>query len=218
MRILILLLISIQGFGQLLPVTNSRSRVPQDPPVDQPDTARFNFSATSQPVDGWTNVVGSPSSSIRIATDPTGIAISTISTDNINRWNPNGNTAFDGVGLAGGTFFPAAVMMNSYVNDGAYSETYPQFRLSNLDPAKTYKLRVSGSTTGGSLRSTSIRWKADGTISAEQIYNAKNNTANGATFTGVVPSAAGWIDVYVSKGSSNEQGQVSGIEIIEEIP
>ena len=85
----------------------------------------FNFSDASQPVTGWINVTGDPSLTVRIATDPaTGITISSVATANWSQFNSI--CSFDGLGATGGSFFPAAVMLNHWFNyDGTLANYQP---------------------------------------------------------------------------------------------
>src|SRR5689334_10724673 len=70
-------------------------------------TVSFNFTAAPTSVSGWINVAGDPSVAVRTASDPaTGINITSIATAN---WHPWDVAAYDGLGAANGTFFPAAV-------------------------------------------------------------------------------------------------------------
>src|SRR5258708_20204224 len=84
-------------------------------------TASFNFSLAAHPVTGWVNVAGDPSTAIRTGVSG-GITISSIATAN---WAPyNSVAAFDGGGMSGATFFPAAVIATIVVSLQHYFAPY----------------------------------------------------------------------------------------------
>lgn len=178
---------------------------------------RFSFSLTAKTLTGWTNVFGDPHTAIKTATGGlTGWGLTTIATAN---YVPNGACAFDGNGTQAGTFFSdgagsaSAVMNNGYVNGGAYDHTKPQFEISGLDNTKSYNIRLTGSTNGGSQRITDVRVEG-ATLASVQTFTAKSNTANGATFTNISPDGAGKIRIWFNQDVTNvEQGHCDGFTI-----
>src|SRR5258708_36212618 len=109
-------------------------------------TASFNFSLAAQPVTGWVNVAGDPSTAIRTGVSG-GITISSIATAN---WAPyNSVAAFDGGGMSGATFFPAAVMADMWFQYSAYYASYnaalPPLEISGLRIDSVFTLQMTGS-------------------------------------------------------------------------
>ena len=185
-------------------------------------TVSFNFSATSQAVTGWINVVGDPSTAVRTATDATtGIAISSIATAN---WAPFGaGCAYDGGGTPGGTFFPAAVMMNEWYQYSTYYALYnallPQLKISGLNIDSVYTLRMTGSFNGenGLVDANPTRFSVAGTSVYGYIdVNADFNTAGGAVFHNIAPDATGSIRVYVNTFGGSTTASINGIQVIRE--
>ncbi len=181
-------------------------------------TASFNFSRASQSVSGWVNVVGDPSVAVRSATDgTTGISVSSIATIN---WAPftDGTCAYDGGGETGGTFFPAAVMMNHWYQYGPaladYNAGTPQLKISGLAVDSFYRIKMA-SSFNGSFNLNPTRY----TLTGARIYgyvdvNNNYNTANGATFNNVQPDSTGHVYVYVNTVPTTQFGDISGIQII----
>lgn len=178
-------------------------------------TVSFNFSAASQPVSGWINVAGDPQTAVRSATDgTTGISISSIGTSN---WAPSDVNAYDGLGAAGGTFFPAAVMLNHWFQYGGpaavYNASVPQLKISQLHADSVYTLRMAGSSTS-SANSNPTTYTVSGlTVSVPIAVNSHNNTADGAVFTGIQPDASGNIYIYVNTLASTDVADICGVQI-----
>jgi len=179
-------------------------------------TASFNFSAGSQPVAGWTNVSGDPATAVRTATDPSGITVSSIATAN---WAPlSGSCAYDGLGASGGTFFPAAVMLNHWFQySGAlanYNAAVPQLLISGLNKDSVYTVKMAGSSTSAS-NTNPVRYTVAGlTVSGYIDVNNHNNTANGATFINIAPDSAGKIRVYVNTLPTTDVADIGGLQVI----
>ena len=179
-------------------------------------SAKFNFSAGSTSVSGWTNVAGDPATAVRTATDPSGISISSIATAN---WAPlNSSSAFDGLGASGGTFFPAAVMLNHWFQYSGtlanYNAAIPQLLISGLNKDSLYTVKMAGSSTSSSNTNPTRYTVAGLNVSGFIDVNNHNNTANGATFINVAPDAAGTIRVYVNTVPTTDVADISGLQII----
>lgn len=180
---------------------------------------RFSFSLTNKVCTGWTNVFGDPHTGIRTATGAlTGWGYTSVATAN---YVPNGTNAFDNNGTTGGTYFSdcagstTAVMNNGWINGGAYDHTKPQHEISGLNSAKTYNIRFTGSTNGGSLRVTDVRVEGAG-LSSMVSFTAKSNTANGAGFNNISPDGSGKIRIWFNQDVTNiEQGHCNGFTIAE---
>lgn len=182
--------------------------------VQAQTTASFNFSAASQPVTGWVNIAGDPSTAVRSGTS-NGITISSIA---ISNWSPLSGvgSAFDGVGAAGGTFFPAAVLLNHWFQAGAagnFNTAIPQLLISGLIPGSVYTIQMAGSSTSTSNTNPTQYAVAGTTMSAFIDVNNHNNTANGAVFSNIAPDSAGHIRVYVNTVPTTDVGDIGGIQI-----
>jgi hypothetical protein len=186
-------------------------------------TTSFNFSRAPQPVSGWVNVVGDPSTAASpiVATDPvTGYSISSVGSAN---WvGVNGGASFDGGGADGGTFFPAAVMKNHWFQGSDYYALYdsskPQFIISGLNTDSVYTLRMTGSFTLnlGVFNLNPCRYTVAGAVVYGFIdVNGANNTANGATFHNIAPDATGKIKVYVNTYGGSNVSSICGLQIIQ---
>src|SRR5258708_20863821 len=80
--------------------------------VQAQTTASFNFSLAAHTGSGWVNVAGDPSTAIRTGVSGS-VHISSVATAN---WAPyNSAAAYDGGGMSGATFFPAAVSTHVWV-------------------------------------------------------------------------------------------------------
>ncbi|MHA4811563.1 Ig-like domain-containing protein [Flavitalea flava] len=182
----------------------------------QAQTASFNFSATSKPVSGWTNVAGDPSVAVRSATS-SGFTISSVSTANWVAWNGT-QAANDGSGMASGTFFPAGVMVNEWFQYGSlttYNAAVPQLQISGLNVDSVYTLKMTTSFSGTSFDLSPTRYTVTGaTVYGYSDLDANNNTANGAIFTNIAPNASGVINVYVNTVASlSNTAGIAGLQI-----
>jgi len=181
-------------------------------------TTSFNFSAASNPVSGWINMAGDPSVGVVSATDPgTGISLTSIATAN---WHPWDVAAYDGLGAANGTFFPAAIMLDHwYQYNGpvsVYDPNTPQLRISGLKAGMFYTLRMAGSSTSSSNSNPTRYTVAGGVVYSYRDVNSHNNTADGAVFNHVAPDANGIINVYVNTLPTTDVGDICGLQIIAE--
>jgi hypothetical protein len=165
--------------------------------------ASFNFSATAVPVTGWTNVYGNPAGSGGpITATAGGITVSSV---NATNWSPNSSSssAYNNGGAASGTYFPAGVMADSWIqyngtgnNQALYNALVPQLAVSGLNPDSTYILRMSGSNVY--YNNPTLYTVAGRTVSGSQSLNTYENTNQGVTFEGVTPDSTGKIRVFVN--------------------
>jgi hypothetical protein len=179
-------------------------------------TVSFNFSLASQPVAGWINVAGDPLTGVLVGTDATsGISISSVASAD---WATSDGNAADGLGAAGGTFFPAAVMLNHWFQfggaAGVYDATKPQLIISGLHPDSVYTLRMAGSSTTSSNSNPTEYTVAGLIVSGPVAVNSHNNTANGATFTNIAPGPGGIIRVYVNTLATTDVADICGMQVI----
>jgi hypothetical protein len=180
-------------------------------------TVSFNFSAAPQPVSGWINVAGDPSAAVRTGTDPvTGISISSVQ----GNWSTyNGSSAYDGGGTTGGTFFPAAVMMNEWFQYsnfyGLYNSQAPQLIVSGLSRDSVYTFKMTGSYAATNFDLNPIRYTVAGAIIYGYVdVNGNGNTANGAIFTNVAPDVNGKVRIYVNTLPTTNVAGICGVQII----
>jgi hypothetical protein len=182
-------------------------------------TASFNFTQYPVSVSGWVNIAGNPAATVCSATDPsTGITVSSIAATN---WSPytNGLSAYDSGGISGGTFFPAAVMLNhwfQYNNPATadYNGAIPQLKISGLQQDSVYTLLMTGSYGTyfdlDPTQYTVLGAKAYGFIDV----NNNNNTSHGAVFYHISPDSTGSVYVYVNTVSTTQVADICGIQII----
>jgi hypothetical protein len=181
--------------------------------------ASFNFSSGSNVVSGWTNLPGDPALGVQTATAG-GITISSVSTAN---WSPNsnGNCALNGWGKYPGTYFPNAVMTDSWIqwngsgnNLALYNVLVPQLQLSGLNPDSTYTLRMTGSNYD--FNNLTVYTVVGATVAGSQSLTTYNNTSQGITFLKVAPNSSGKINIYVNCPSGltgNNFSWICGVEV-----
>src|ERR1700744_3790867 len=153
----------------------------------QAQTASFNFSLSSQPVTGWVNVAGDPSTAVRTGVS-NGITVSSVATAN---WAPlNGTAAFDGGGTTTAGFFPAGVMANMWFQFSdffaAYNAVVPQLLISGLNIDSVYTIQTSASFTSNSFDFDPTQY----TVTGANVYgdidvNVNSNITGGAVFNNV---------------------------------
>jgi hypothetical protein len=165
--------------------------------------ASFNFSATAVSVTGWTNVYGNPAGSGGpITATAGGITVSSVGATNWSA-NSSGSSAYNNGGAASGTYFPAVVMTESWIqyngtgnNQALYNALMPQLAVSGLNPDSTYILRMSGSNVY--YNNPTLYTVAGRTVSGSQSLTTYENTSQGVTFEGVTPDSTGTIRVFVN--------------------
>ena len=176
-------------------------------------SAKFNFSATTATVSGWTNVTGDPSVAV-VSASSSGITLSSIATAN---WVPfNGGSAFNAVGEnTGNTYFPGGVLYNhwfQYGSDAEYNAAVPQLLISGLSPDSTYTIIMAGSSTS-SLNTNPVQYTAVGlTVYPSQYENNHNNTTNFASFN-VTPDTTGKVRLYLNTQPTTDVADISGLII-----
>jgi len=186
-------------------------------------TSSFNFSQGPQTVSGWINLYGNPStaSSPITATDAaTGITVSSVAAAN---WAGYGtNTSADGGGATGGTFFPAAVMLNHWFQFSnyyaAYNASVPQLEISGLNKDSVYTLKMTGSFIyyiPNTFSLNPMRYTVAGAIIYGYVdVNGNYNTADGAVFNNIAPDANGKIRVYVNTYGGSNVASLCGLQVI----
>jgi len=182
-------------------------------------TVSFNFSRAAHAVSGWTNIYGDPAAAVCSGTSG-GITVSSVATTN---WAPTPDThaSFDGGGASGGTFFPAAVMANTwyqYSNFYAqYNALVPQLVISGLNKDSVYTIKMTGSDTLNlaSFHLNPIRYTVTGAVIYGYVdINGESNTSDGAVFHNIAPDASGTIKVYVNTYNNSNLACLCGIQII----
>jgi len=184
-------------------------------------TSSFSFSLASSPLSGWINIAGDPHTGPLSGTDPaTGFQVSSVNT--ANWYSINGQCAFDNGGQAGGTFFPASVMLNTWFQYGptsntGYSASVPQLIVSGLNHDTVYTFKMTGGQGHniGTLELNPIRFTVTGAVVNGPIdVNGDNNTANGAIFRNVAPDANGQVKIYVNTFGASNLASINGVQII----
>jgi len=186
-------------------------------------TSSFNFSQNPQSVSGWINLYGTPStgSTPITGTDPsTGITVSSIAAANWASYS--GNTSADGGGASGGTFFPAAVMLNHWFQYSdfyaAYNVSSPQLEISGLNKDSVYTIKMTGSFTlyiPNVFNLNPMRY----TVAGASVYgfvdvNGNYNTSDGAIFHNIAPDANGKVRVYVNTYGGSNVASICGLQVI----
>lgn len=188
-------------------------------------TTSFNFSSAPRAASGWINVYGNPAlaSTPITATDPsTGITISSVAAANWAGLGAGHTTSADGGGAAGGTFFPAAVMMNEWFQYGDYLAVYnavvPQLEIRGLNKDSVYTLKMTGSfslNVPNTYNLNPTRYTVAGAVLyGYRDVNGNFNTADGAVFTNISPDTNGKIRVYVNTYNGSNLAGISGLQII----
>jgi hypothetical protein len=182
----------------------------------QAQIASFSFAGPDSAA-GWTNVSGDPVHAQQTATAG-GIMLSSVGTGNWSR-NTQGNCALNNGGESNGSYFPAAVMANSWIqyngsglNLALYNAAVPQIELTGLNPDSTYILRMTGSTILN-YPSTTQYTVAGATVSGSQQLNPFDNITQGVTFRGVQPDTSGMIRVYVNPTAGNLFAWICGLQV-----
>lgn len=218
----LLLLLWLPAFGQgARGVITVQRKLITIPPVTV-DSAKFNFNQSQSAVTGWNMVTGVPHTTILTATDATtGISISTVAispTWTSYQSNSSSNTA--GAVSTTNTMFPPEVI-RSYIFDYVYTATVdalPSIRISNLNPAKKYKMFMIGSRDASGVTAASrladyivkdnvgtttiTNYDAKGNVSSTITTAADNATIRGgiAAFYNLTPTSGGTIDMRVNPG------------------
>jgi hypothetical protein len=179
-------------------------------------TASFNFSLNAHAVSGWVNVAGDPSTAVRTGTSG-GIQVSSIGA---NHWAPyNGTAAYDGGGMTGASFFPAAVMANMWFQSSSYYAAYnallPQLLVSGLRIDSVYTLQMSASFNSSNFDFNPTRYTVTGaTVYGYSDLNVNSNTTGGAVFNNIAPDSNGDIRIYVNTVNGSNTSGISGLKII----
>lgn len=177
-------------------------------------TTSFNFSNSAHVISGWTNVAGDPSTAVRSATAPSGIAISSVATAN---WSPyGGGSASDGGGENSNGIFPATVLYNhwySYGGNAQYQAALPQLIITGLKSDSVYSMQLAGSSTN-SLNANPTVYTVVGLLNYG-VYGVNNqdNVNGSVSFNTIQPDSTGSIRVYVNTVSSSTMADICGLVI-----
>jgi len=182
-----------------------------------PQQAYFNLSNAAVAIAGWTNLHGSPNTSVLSATDPSGISISSVSTANWNSYN--GACSYNGNGSPTAGFFANTnVTVNNWYNYGDpaanYNSSKPQFQLSGLNTSSTYTIKLSGSNIFP-FDTDPTAYTITGASTYSPISISTVNTGNnGATFTNITPDAGGHVNIFVNTVSGQSvAAMINGIQV-----
>ncbi len=116
---------------------------------------------------------------------------------------------FNGANLNGatsGVAFPIDATRDSFFGNtelfGGFSNIFPCFKITGLDPSQEYDLLFYASRTGVSDNRETL-YTVEGTKTNTAVLNAANNLTNTATLTGLAPSSSGEITISLSPGPRN---------------
>jgi len=186
-------------------------------------TASFNFSLNPQSVSGWVNAHGDPSDTLITATAPSGISVSSVGATNWSRIAYTSDPcAYDGGGATGGTFFPAAVMLDHWFQYGtstaAYNALLPQVIISGLNVDSVYTIKMTGSFVLGIPQYYTlnpIRYTVMGTINYGFIdIDGDSNTTAGAVFHNIAPDSTGKVRIFVNTYGGSNVASICGLQVI----
>jgi hypothetical protein len=178
-----------------------------------PGIAQFNFNSTAQSVAGWTDVTGSPSSSIVTATHTgTGIGISSIAT---NRWGAFGGTSSNNTNgpIGSNAEFPADVLISFWFSYALVSATnQSNIEINGLTPGGTYDIHVIGgrsSTAGSGIpvgQNRLMEWKCTDNAGTQTVtdYATRDNTTNIQVFSGKVADGSGKIIIGIFQDADGD--------------
>lgn len=191
--------------------------------------ARVNFSATNLSVPTYNAMAGNPHTAIRsvalldITGVSTGWTISSVATGNWGAFS--GGSASDNLtNTSTGMSFLTGATVNvwgscfySYGVD--YNASNPQLRISGLNTAKTYEIKIAcaDGTNGFDADPTLVRAVGATSTSTTSLNgnNGATDVSTGATFT-LAPDGSGIINIWINKsGVSSEYIVVNGLIIKE---
>lgn len=163
-----------------------------------------NGPAPADPLNQWNNVTASIGTSANgqlanlITTAGVATDINLTMVGRFNGVNENGTTA--------ATVFPASATRDSLFGNtepfNALSNIFPSFKLTQLNPARTYSFTFYASRTGvGDNRET--RYTVTGQNAGQVVLDAANNVDAIATVPGIVPDANGGITLSLAPGVNN---------------
>jgi lysophospholipase L1-like esterase len=116
---------------------------------------------------------------------------------------------FNGANLNGATSgvpFPIDATRDSFYGNtelfGGFSNIFPGFKITGLDPAQEYDLLFYASRTGVSDNRETL-YTVEGAQTNTAVLNAANNLTNNATLTGLTPSAGGEFTIGLTPGPRN---------------
>lgn len=209
---LLLIMMSLTSFSQPGRVFFHSGNKPDAGPTWQ--RIYVNFSVTDQSSglgSKWNSLYGHPHLGERSIADlkdttgaNTGVGITTVATAN---WSAYSNlTANDNFSIGIGTYYPVTLPSHNiytsiyfqYGAGGIYNATKPQFRITGLNPAKSYTLYMTCAELTGGFEAKGV-FRVVGLTSPAAI-NVNGDVANqsvGATFT-LQPTAGGQIEIWAN--------------------
>jgi len=185
------------------------------------DSVMWNFSETNQVFSPARNLYGEPHSGIRTNAAPNGWTISTVATANWTNYSTYGS-AVDNVGTSTNqSVFPEVssnVLRHTYFMYGNLSDTYdagkPQFQISGLNPATTYRVWMLGSLGPSAFDANLTDYHIEGlTTPAKQSINGTLNTVTVAAVWDIQPNASGIIKLWASSSTTSVVSTIGVIKI-----
>lgn len=168
-------------------------------------SANINFTDTGNPsgVTGWTDV------NLSTATTPVSIANGwTIQFDNVST-NVSINFFANSSFAFGNADFPDAVLKTYWYYNGI-STSHLNIVIHNLDPTKTYNIKIATADTGSGDGPTDV------TIGTTTLHGVDpNGIVSVLSFTGVSPTGGGNLVILVVPGTGGSETQVNGLIIMQ---
>lgn len=159
----------------------------------------------NDPVNYWNNV------GLTVGTSDTGVLSNLISslnaTSSINLVMVSRFTDVNASGTQTSTAYPInatqdSLFGNTGIHGGSFSNIFPRFKLSGLDPGTTYSFTFYASRTGvGDNRET--RFTITGAATNTADLDASNNIDNTVSVTSQAPDGAGEITIAIGPGPNN---------------
>lgn len=203
------------------------------PPAGK-DTIRINFSNTDLNVSTYNDLFGHPTSAVRSIADlldykgnATGIGITTIATGNWLAYSGQSSNdpccTITGASFYGSSANNATVGGSNFYNYGTiqparYDAAKPQLRLTGLNPASTYEIKITCIDGNLGFNNTAIFRVVGLTSPASQtIAGNVTSQSSGATFT-LQPTAGGIIEIWINTdaASSADLAMVPALFITEQ--
>ncbi|MGN6293780.1 MAG: hypothetical protein ACTHMV_13635 [Chitinophagaceae bacterium] len=193
----------------------------------QADTLRVNFSEASHAYAGFVNMTGDPKAGVVTYTHTNGWTVSTISTSNWAQYT-NGKCVLDGFTGAGSannffTGYSAALLSNGffmYDAAGNYNASFPQIRISGLNPSLDYKIRYTGCRGSMGFDANPMEYRVSGATSPsmQSVNGSVTSQSAGGDFT-LKPNGSGQINVWLNTQAANSiLAVIAAMEIIQLVP
>lgn len=196
------------------------------PVATHAQTFLFDFGSTNQTTgqpQAWNNVLNS------IGTNPNGVLLDLVSSDgSVTGVDLRMVTRFSGENQNGAlttsTDFPSSATRDSLYgnteNFNGQANNFPSFKLTDLDPAKTYDFTFYASRMPADDNRETL-YTVSGGISGSVALNAANNINETVSLFGITPNATGEILISLSPGANNNNSNhftYLGVMVVTAVP